>query len=127
MEPKRKLVHVCISAIVLGAIAFGAYHLLPGATNFTASTSPYLAEMSPDFVVWMLLCAVLVLMMQAGFLLLEAGTVRSKNSINVAQKNAADFVVCGVIVFLVGFRLAFGSGDSPYFGFGEIVIFLAVS
>ena len=52
--------------------------------------------------------------------MLEAGVVRSKNSINVAQKNAADFVICGVIFFLFGFQLTFGQGNSPFFGFGGI-------
>lgn len=76
--------------------------------------------MESDFVVWMLICAILVLFMQAGFLLLEAGVVRSKNSINVAQKNASDFVICGVIFFLFGFQITFGEGTSPFFGFGGI-------
>jgi hypothetical protein len=35
-------------------------------------------------VAWLLLCAVLVLFMQAGFTALESGLVRSKNSVNVA-------------------------------------------
>ncbi len=54
------------------------------------------------------------MMMQVGFLLLEAGMVRSKNSINVAQKNLLDFVF-GVVGFAaVGFMLAFGkSGLVP--------------
>ncbi|MEM9279378.1 MAG: ammonium transporter [Pseudomonadota bacterium] len=111
---------VLMSLAALGTIAYGAFFLLPCSNSFTPSSTPYLSEMSSNFVVWMLICAVLVLFMQAGFLLLEAGTVRSKNSINVAQKNAADFVVCGVIFFLVGFRIAFGSGENPFFGFGEI-------
>lgn len=56
----------------------------------------------------------MVMMMQVGFLLLEAGMVRSKNSINVAQKNLLDFVF-GVVGFaVVGFMLAFGrSGVLP--------------
>ena len=42
---------------------------------------------------WLLVASFLVLFMQAGFLLLEGGRVRSKNSINVAQKNVADLMV----------------------------------
>jgi len=38
-------------------------------------------------IAWTLLCAFLVFIMQAGFLCLETGLVRAKNSINVAVKN----------------------------------------
>ena len=42
-------------------------------------------------ILWILICAALVMLMQAGFSCLESGLVRSKNSINVAAKNCADF------------------------------------
>lgn len=109
-----------ISTLILLVIGCCAYILLPGTDSITKGTTTYLAQMESDFVVWMLICAILVLFMQAGFLLLEAGVVRSKNSINVAQKNASDFVICGVIFFLFGFQLTFGVGTSPFFGFGGI-------
>lgn len=57
---------------------------------------------------WVLICAVLVLIMQAGFLCLESGATRSKNAINVAMKNAADFVVAVFVFWLFGFALMFG-------------------
>ncbi len=59
---------------------------------------------------WLLLSAVLVFLMQAGFLCLESGRTRSKNSINVAAKNIADLLVSGAIFWLVGFGLMFGEG-----------------
>ena len=40
---------------------------------------------------WMLMCAILVFMMQAGFMCLESGIIRNKNNINVALKNVSDF------------------------------------
>lgn len=65
---------------------------------------------------WVLVAAGLVMMMQVGFLLLEAGMVRSKNSINVAQKNLLDFVF-GVVAFAaVGFMIAFGRSNGFLFG-----------
>lgn len=63
-----------------------------------------------DFV-WILVAAGLVLLMQVGFLLLEAGMVRSKNSINVAQKNLLDFSFSVVVFALVGFMFAFGASS----------------
>lgn len=76
-----------------------------------------LAELASNSnLVWMMSAAALVMMMQVGFLLLEAGMVRSKNSINVAQKNTLDFVF-GVVAFAaVGFMFAFGRSDGLPFG-----------
>jgi Amt family ammonium transporter len=69
-----------------------------------------------DFV-WVLLAAALVFVMQFGFLFLEAGMVRSKNSISVTQKNILDFGFSVVAFALVGFMLAFGASDRLPFGF----------
>ena len=54
--------------------------------------------------------------MQAGFLCLESGTVRSKNSINVAAKNMADFSLSAAIFWLVGFAIMFGNSYSGLLG-----------
>ena len=66
--------------------------------------------------VWTMLAAALVLFMQLGFLLLEAGMVRSKNSISVAQKNLADFLVATCGFWLVGFGLMFGPSLGGWLG-----------
>jgi ammonium transporter len=60
---------------------------------------------------WLLICAALVLFMQAGFTALESGLVRSKNSINVAFKNFANFLVAASLFWIFGFGLMFGAGD----------------
>jgi len=44
---------------------------------------------------WVINCAILVFIMQAGFMCMESGLSRYKNSINVALKNAADFWCIG--------------------------------
>ena len=67
--------------------------------------------------VWTMLAAALVFLMQGGFLLLEAGMVRSKNSINVAQKNIADFIIAGCAFWVLGFGLMFGPSTGGWFGF----------
>jgi ammonium transporter len=65
---------------------------------------------------WLLLCAGLVLFMQAGFTALESGLVRSKNSINVAIKNFANFLVAASLFWLFGFGLMFGSNEGGLVG-----------
>lgn len=61
----------------------------------------------------------LVFMMQAGFLCLESGLVRSKNSINVAAKNISDFVVSSSLYWLCGFGLMFGDSQWGLFGWSD--------
>ncbi|MGH6629687.1 MAG: ammonium transporter [Burkholderiales bacterium] len=56
----------------------------------------------------MLLGAVLVLAMHAGFAFLEVGTVRKKNQVNALVKILADFSVSTVAYFFIGYSLAYG-------------------
>ena len=65
---------------------------------------------------WVIDCAILVFIMQAGFMCMETGLSRHKNSINVALKNAADFGVSVVIFWIFGFGLMFGSSYNGLFG-----------
>ncbi len=58
--------------------------------------------------VWLMVCTAMVFFMQAGFCCLEAGAVRSKNSVNVALKNVIDFLVATMCFFVVGYSLMFG-------------------
>jgi len=66
--------------------------------------------------VWTMIAAAMVLLMQGGFLCLEAGIVRSKNAINVAMKNLSDFVVASTMFALLGFSLMFGPSLAGWFG-----------
>ena len=80
-----------------------------------------LGDEAANIGLWMALAAMFVLLMQAGFLLLEAGRTRTRHSISVAQKNISDVVVCWVLFSLFGFALAFGppiaaSGIGGLFG-----------
>ncbi len=65
-------------------------------------------DMSNLDLVWVALCAGLVFLMQPGFMCLESGLTRSKNSINVAVKNIADFAVSVALFWAFGFALMFG-------------------
>lgn len=66
---------------------------------------------------WIMAAGALVMFMQVGFLLLEAGMVRSKNSINVAQKNMLDFVFAVAAFAIGGFMIAFAQSSTFLPGF----------
>jgi ammonium transporter len=65
---------------------------------------------------WLLVCAALVLLMQAGFTALESGLLRSKNSVNVAIKNFANFLIAASLFWLFGFGLMFGADTDGIVG-----------
>ena len=65
---------------------------------------------------WLLICAILVFLMQAGFMCLESGLSRNKNSINVALKNVTDVGIAVVIFWAFGFALMYGTSVMGLFG-----------
>ena len=65
-------------------------------------------EAPVDFV-WVLVCAFLVMFMQPGFAMLEAGFSRAKNVTNVLMKNLVDYAVGSLAFFAVGYALMMGS------------------
>jgi len=72
-------------------------------------------EAPVDFV-WILVCGFLVMFMQAGFALLEAGFSRAKNVANVMMKNFMDFAVGSLAFFAVGYALLMGDSFNMLFG-----------
>jgi ammonium transporter, Amt family len=65
---------------------------------------------------WVVLAAVLVMFMQAGFAFLEAGLTRMKNVGHIAAKNVLTFAIASVVFYVVGFGLAFGDGGNGLVG-----------
>ncbi len=59
-------------------------------------------------VLFILLGAVMVLAMHAGFAFLELGTVRRKNQVNALMKILVDFSVSTIAYFFIGFGVAYG-------------------
>ena len=59
-------------------------------------------------ILFLLLGAVLVLAMHAGFAFLELGTVRHKNQVNALSKILSDFAISAIAYFFVGYYIAYG-------------------
>jgi Amt family ammonium transporter len=66
------------------------------------------AVQSGGNVLFILLGAIMVLAMHAGFAFLEVGTVRKKNQVNALVKILTDFAVSTVAYFFIGYSLAYG-------------------
>ncbi len=76
---------------------------------------------------WLLLCSCLVFIMQAGFMCLESGLTRSKNSINVAAKNLSDFGVSILLFWAVGYGLMSGTSYKGWIGINHFFLNLDTS
>ena len=61
--------------------------------------------------IWVVVTAVLVIFMQAGFAFLEAGLTRMKNAGHIAGKNVLIFAIASLVYYCVGFGIAFGDGN----------------
>jgi ammonium transporter, Amt family len=67
---------------------------------------------------FILLGAIMVLAMHAGFAFLELGTVRKKNQVNALVKILADFAVSTVAYFIIGYWISYGA---HFFGPAEVL------
>ncbi|KWX86445.1 ammonium transporter, partial [Paenibacillus riograndensis] len=59
--------------------------------------------------IWVVLSAAMILLMEGGFALLEAGFVRYKNSVNIIMKVFADITIGTLIFYICGFGLMYGN------------------
>jgi Amt family ammonium transporter len=66
--------------------------------------------------VWILIAAVLVMFMQAGFALVEAGFTRTKNTANILMKNLMDFSIGSIIFWILGYTLMYGEDLGGFLG-----------
>jgi Amt family ammonium transporter len=66
--------------------------------------------------VWVVVAAILVMFMQAGFAFLEAGLTRMKNVGHIAAKNVLVLAIASIVFYLVGFGIAFGDGGNGFVG-----------
>ena len=69
------------------------------------------AEINAINTLWVLLAAFLVFCMQVGFVMLEAGFARSRESINILVEGIVDTCICGVTFWAWGFAFMFEPGN----------------
>lgn len=70
---------------------------------------------------WVMLSAVLVLMMQAGFVLLETGSTRMKNAGHIAVKTVFTVGLSSIVFWFAGYGLIFGGEGNAVIGWGDFL------
>src|SRR5450432_2103629 len=125
----RRLIAWTLAGKVVGAIvlilaikAIGAYVFHPAFADDTtapaaaaaaaaATPPPDPAYVNPINTMWTVIAAFLVFFMQAGFMGLEAGFARTRETVNVLLEGIVDTCLCGILFWAWGFAFMFGSGN----------------
>ena len=102
--------------IVGGASGAALVTLLIGGTALAEEVDPVTALGEATNLLWVVIGAVLVVFMQAGFALVETGFTQKKNAAHVMSTNFAIFGLGFVGFLFVGFPLAFGGFSYSAFG-----------
>jgi len=68
---------------------------------------------------FLLVMGIVVFLMQCGFAFLEAGAVRSKNTVNILIKNMLDALIGGISYWAIGWGLAYGADGNAFCGGSE--------
>lgn len=87
----------------------------PAADATPPPNPPYV---NPINTMWVLVTAFLVFFMQAGFMFLEAGFARTRESVNVMLEGIVDTSLCGLLFYCWGFAWMFGHGNG-FIGWGD--------
>ncbi|MEA2476272.1 MAG: ammonium transporter, Amt family, partial [Actinomycetota bacterium] len=115
----RKLIGLLVIGKMLGVVALLV--LIKGFASFfdtpaSAATLHSAAAQADDLInpintIWVLVTAFLVFFMQAGFMALEAGFVRSRETVNLLLECIVDTCLCGLLYWAFGFAFHFGEGN----------------
>jgi len=114
----RRLWAVILGGKMLGLLGvLGAMWAFTYFVNTPAGASVGQSGPSTDDIInstntmWTLVAAFLVFFMQAGFMALEAGFARSRESVNIMMECIVDTCLCGILFWAVGFAFMFGVGN----------------
>jgi Amt family ammonium transporter len=95
------------------SLVLAAMYVFVGPALHAADGPP--PEVNAINTMWVLLAAFLVFCMQVGFVMLEAGFARSRESINILVEGIVDTCICGVTFWAWGFAFMFMDG-TPWIG-----------
>jgi Amt family ammonium transporter len=90
--------------------------MIYGLSNFVGTAlaedaAPLPVHINALNTVWVLVAAFLVFFMQAGFMMLEAGFARGRETVNILLEGIVDTALCGILFWAWGFAFLFGKGN----------------
>ncbi|MFM7642171.1 MAG: ammonium transporter [Cyanobium sp.] len=91
----------CVPVALLG---LGVFNLSAKAANLPELTPAFLANN-----MFVLICAVLVIFMNAGFAMVEAGLCRQKNAVNILAKNLIVFALAVTAYWFIGYKIMYNA------------------
>src|SRR5947208_14480118 len=87
------------------------YTVLPRVVHAATGAPVDTPQINAVNTVWTLIAAFLVFCMQVGFVMLEAGFARSRESVNILVEGIVDTCICGITFWLWGFAFMFEPGN----------------
>ena len=117
----NKLIHSLLPALGRNALKLSVFSIVL-AFSFSAFAQEEAAPAVSGEVAYILntflflVCGFLVMFMAAGFCMLEAGQVRSKNTAVICLKNIGLFSIAGIMYYLIGYNLMYDGVDGGYLG-----------
>jgi len=99
------------AALLGAALATVALPAVAHADTLEAANNGVLPQSVAINSIWVMVAALLVIFMQAGFAFLEIGFSRAKNAGTVVAKILTNFSIAGLMYWAVGFAFAFGAGE----------------
>jgi Amt family ammonium transporter len=92
-----------LATVPLALFGLGIFNLSAHASDFPELNAAFLANN-----LWLLIATILVIFMNAGFAMVEAGMCRSKNAVNILAKNLFVFALAVTAYWFVGYKIMYG-------------------
>jgi len=92
-----------LATVPLALFGLGVFNLSAHAADFPELNATFLANN-----LWLLIATILVIFMNAGFAMVEAGMCRSKNAVNILAKNLFVFALAVTAYWFVGYKIMYG-------------------
>ncbi len=96
-----------LACVPLALFGLGVFNLAANASDLPELNAAFLANN-----LWLLIATILVIFMNAGFAMVEAGMCRSKNAVNILAKNLFVFALAVTAYWFVGYSIMYGNSIS---------------
>jgi ammonium transporter, Amt family len=99
-----------ICGVLFGVVGLSPAAWAQGDENVYIAMTPETVYIFNTFM--FLVMGILIMWMSAGFAMLEAGLVRSKNTVTICLKNVVIYAIAGIVFYIIGYNLMYGDGIS---------------